>query len=1642
MRTESAVEQVKAGKIGSVLVVGGGVGGVQASLDLADAGFKVYLVEEKPSIGGLMAQLDKTFPTNDCSMCILAPKLVDAGSHPNIEILASSDVLALDGKPGRMTATVMRRARFIDEDVCTGCGECATVCPVDLPSIFNAGIGSRKATDRLYPQAVPSTYSIAKKERAPCSAGCPIDTSIQAYVALIAKGEVQKAAEVIRRENPLPAICGRVCFHPCESSCNRAEIDEPLNIRALKRYAIENCANPEAPTDIAPSGKRVAVVGSGPAGLAAAHALAYEGHAVTVIEALPVMGGMVAVGIPRYRLPEDVLARDLDFIRALGVEFRPSTKVGVDVPPEDLRADFDALFIATGAHVSKKLDVPGEDAAGVCSGTEYLRAHALAEPDAPRGNRVLVVGGGNTSIDAARTAVRLGAEKVTILYRRTRNEMPADPEEIDGALAEGVEIVYLVSPVQVLSEGGCVAGAEFLRNELGPPDNSGRRSPVPIEGSQFTVEADLILTAISESPDSTLAKALGLKTTRWGSIETDELTGATSLEGVFAGGDVVLGPSSVIQAIAQGKRAAKAIDNHLKGNSLNQGISAGKDRVNPLSEGDLAKLKKDTPHKHRAHPSEPSAEERQHGFGEVEHILTEEEARAEASRCLSCSDCCECFRCVEVCKAHAIDHLMQDRVVKIEVGATILALGIETFHAELKGEYGYGVYPNVVSALQFERILCASGPYGGHVVRPSDHTEPRRIAFLQCVGSRDMRCDKEYCSSVCCTYATKEAILAREHCPGSEITIFGMDFRTHGKDFEKFMLRAQRESGVRYIRGRVPAVDQDPGTGNLWLTYEDDDGRRKEEEFDLVVLSVGLEVPQRVRDLAGRLGVQMNEYGFAAMRPDRPLETTRPGVFVCGAFEAPKDIPETVMQASAAAAAAAGVLAEARGMQVTLKEYPPEKDVRYDEPRVGVFVCSCGSNIAGTVDVASVTEFAKTLPNVVLAQNMLYTCSQDALNQMKAVVTEHNLNRVVVASCSPRTHEKLFQENIREEGLNRFLFEMANIRDHCSWVHRDNPAAATDKAKDLVAGAVAKVRLSEPLETQTFEVCKSSLVIGGGVAGMTAAISLADQGFDVTLVEKQARLGGMSRRISHTIDGMDVAAYIESLADAVRQRVRIRLWVSSEVTGVSGSVGSFHARIVTPAGERHEDHGAIVVATGGREYAATEFGYGRHPAVMTQMEFEERLADGRDLDRLSTVAMIQCVGSRTEENPNCSRICCAEAVKNAIAFKKARPDATVYVLYRDLRTYGLMERFYREAREMGVLFIRYKAEKPPQVDVNGVLKIRFDEPILHREIEKELDALVLSVGVRPGADNTTIAPLLKVPLTQDGYFFEAHVKLRPVDFSTDGVFVCGMAHGPKLISEAAVQGLAAASRAATILSQDRMESLATVCEVSPRVCSGCHLCNTLCAYDAISFDDKLGVSVINAAACKGCGTCSANCPSQAITARNFREDQLFEQITAISNRHDGAVEADAGGVFEPKVLAFLCNWCSYGGADLAGISRIQYPPNLRVIRVMCSGRVTPLDVFKALEEGFDGVWISGCHPGDCHYTEGNYHARRRWMAFRELLKSTGVDERRITFSWVSASESQKFADTAREVVEQIRALGPNREFSAISPVTQEAPSYL
>jgi len=852
--------------------------------------------------------------------------------------------------------------------------------------------------------------------------------------------------------------------------------------------------------------------------------------------------------------------------------------------------------------------------------------------------------------------------------------------------------------------------------------------------------------------------------------------------------------------------------------------------------------------------------------------------------------CIGCGLCANICLADAINYSDEEKEVKLNVGAVVLAPGAEEFDARLKSEYGYGRYSNVVTSIEFERILSASGPFMGRVQRPSDGEIPRKIAFIQCVGSRDVTCGKDYCSSVCCMYATKEAVIAREHMNQIEPTIFYIDLRAYGKDFDKYIERAKEEYGVRFVRCRVSDVREVPETQNLRIRYESEDGKLKEEEFDLVVLSVGFTPSEKVKELAKTLGVELNKYGFCKTEPFHPVETSRPGVFVCGLFASPKDIPETVTQASAAAASVGEVLSQVRGTLVKKKEYPEELDVRGQPPRIGVFICHCGINIGGVVDVPSVVEYAKTLPNVVHACDNLYTCSSDTQELIKKRIKEYGLNRVVVASCSPRTHEPLFQETIREAGLNRYLFEMANIRDQCSWVHMHDPKAATEKAKDLVRMAVAKARMLEPLERLSLGVTRRGLVIGGGLAGMTAALTLAEQGFEVDLVEKEEELGGFLRRIHYTLDGGDTQKYLESLVEKVNSNPLIQVFLNAEVEAVSGYVGNFKTTVALKSGNearKELEHGVIIVATGGEEYRPKEYLYGEDSRVLTQLELESRLATMGN-EKFGDVVMIQCVGSRNDEHPYCSRMCCGEAVKNALKIKEKDPDANVYVLYRDVRTYGLMEEYYRKAREAGVIFIRYEEENKPKVtkvtsEGKDVLRVSVFEPTLQEEIAIDADLLVLSVAVVPPKENEVLAKMLKVPLNEDGFFLEAHAKLRPVDFATEGIFVCGMAHSPKSIEESVSQAKAAVSRACTLLTKDTIEAEGIVAEVNPTRCTACELCVLVCPYNAIEIEEtKRGrVAKVNSALCKGCGACAATCRCSAIDVKGFTDMQINLIINAL-----------------------------------------------------------------------------------------------------------------------------------------------------------------
>jgi len=852
--------------------------------------------------------------------------------------------------------------------------------------------------------------------------------------------------------------------------------------------------------------------------------------------------------------------------------------------------------------------------------------------------------------------------------------------------------------------------------------------------------------------------------------------------------------------------------------------------------------------------------------------------------------CLGCGICEEVCKAGAIRYDQEDEELQLDVGAIILATGFDEFDPSLKTEYGYGRYLNVVSSIEFERLLSASGPHAGMILRPSDGDIPRKIAFIQCVGSRDVTCESDYCSSVCCMYATKEAVIAKEHMNQIEPTIFIMDLRAYGKDFDKYIERAKNEYGVRFVRCRISSVEEVPKTRNLKIRYESEDGKLIQEEFNLVVLTVGIKPAKGNRELAEKLGVELDRYGFFKTQTFTPIRTSKPGIFVCGAASSPKDIPETVTQASAASASVGELLSSVRGTLVKKKEYPEELDVRGQPPRIGVFICHCGINIGGVVDVPSIVEYAQTLPSVVYACDNLYTCSSDTQEIIKNRIQEYGLNRVIVASCSPRTHEPLFQETIREAGLNSYLFEMANIRDQCSWVHMREHEAATEKARDLVRMAVAKARMLEPLERSSLGVTHRGLVIGGGLAGITAALALAEQGFEVDLVEKNKELGGFLRKIHYTLDNDDTQEYLRTMIERVDSNKLIQVFLNAKVGNVSGYVGNFKTTITPNSGneaKKELEHGVIIVATGGEEYHPNEYLYGKDSHVLMQLELENRIATAGN-EKFGNVVMIQCVGSRNDEHPYCSRMCCGEAVKNALKIKEKDQDANVYVLYRDIRTYGLMEEHYRSAREAGVVFIRYEEENKPKVGktTSGgkeVLQVSVFEPTIQEDIIIGADLLVLSAAVVPPEENEILAKMLKVPINEDGFFLEAHAKLRPVDFATEGIFVCGMAHSPKSIEESISQAKAAVSRACTLLTKDTIEAEGIVASVDPNRCTACELCILVCAYKAIEIEEtKRGkIAKVNSALCKGCGACAATCRCSAIDIKGFTDMQMNLVINAL-----------------------------------------------------------------------------------------------------------------------------------------------------------------
>ncbi len=1354
------------------------------------------------------------------------------------------------------------------------------------PSEYDMELVDRKATYKPYAQAIPGGFAIEKLDLAPCRVACPANLNVQGYVQMVKEGKYREAVEIIMRDLPLPGVLGRVCPHACEKSCRRLEVDEAISIRELKRVAADRTNLEEIPVpEREMKEERVAVVGSGPAGLTAAYFLALEGYRVSVYEAMPEAGGMMRYGIPAHRLPRAVLKNEIENLKRYGIEIHTNTAIGKDITLEELQAHgAKAIFLGPGAWKGLKLGLGGEDAAGVRDVTRFLKEVELGEVKALNGKAV-IIGGGHSALDGARTALRLGADEVHIIYRRSRTEMLAEPDEIAEAEEEGIKIHFQVAPVRISEIDGHVDGIECIRTRLTAPDTTGRRKPIPIADSEFFIEAAHIIPAIGQEPDLTfLDERFNAEVSRWNLLKVNSETLQTSIPGVFAGGDVITGPATVIEAVDAGKRAAKYMIKYLQGEEL----PTEWQEEPPMGEN-WVEIPDETPTLNRLRVSTLPVEERLQGFGEVSLMVDEDKAQAEAERCINCGGCCECYECVKACKAQAVTfetHEEQVSPVSLKVGAVILAPGFQPYDPSKYDIYHYANYPNVITSMEFERILSATGPFMGHLQRPSDGAEPKKIAWLQCVGSRDInRCDHTYCSSVCCMYAVKEAVIAKEHSGGDlDTAIFYMDMRTYGKDFERYYDRAKSEQGVRFIRSRIHSIAEEGETHNPILEYADESGNIHSEQFDLVVLSVGLETQENLVQLADKLEIALDSDNFVETGSFNPVETSRRGIYVCGAFQEPKDIPISVMEASAAACDAKGKLQAARGTQVKERSYPKERDVLGEEPKIGVFVCNCGINIGGIVNVPEVAEYAKTLPSVAFVTENLFTCSQDTQDAMREVVEAEGLNRVVVAACTPRTHEPLFQETMRDAGLNKYLFEMANIRNQCSWVHSKEQAEATQKSKDLVRMAVARAQLIQPLPQPTIDVDSKALVIGGGISGMTAALGLADQGYHTYLVEQTDVLGGNALMLNETWRGDRISDAVKEMVSQVEDHSLIDVYKNALIKDAAGFVGNFETTISHDGSDTTLEHGAVVVAVGSEEFKPAEYLYGEDDRVMSHLEFAAALmSEDERVKNANNAVFIQCVGSREPERPYCSKVCCTHSMKSALELKEINPEMNVYVLYRDIRTYGQRESLYRQAREKGVIFIRYNLEQKPKVQKDGrELKVIIRDHVLEREIQMNPDLLVLAGAIIP-RDNEKLAQMYKLSVNEDGFFMEAHAKLRPVEFASEGIFLAGLAHYPKPVEESIAQAKAAASRASVVLSKETLSVEGVVSHVNEHYCIACGMCEDACPYGAIGLVDlETGgqVSRVQAALCKGCGACAVACPTGAAAIFHYDDEEVLTMVDA------------------------------------------------------------------------------------------------------------------------------------------------------------------
>ncbi|MFX1436808.1 MAG: hydrogenase iron-sulfur subunit [Promethearchaeota archaeon] len=985
-----------------------------------------------------------------------------------------------------------------------------------------------------------------------------------------------------------------------------------------------------------------------------------------------------------------------------------------------------------------------------------------------------------------------------------------------------------------------------------------------------------------------------------------------------------------------------------------------------------------------------------------------------------------CKLCEKECEAGAINWEDKDEIVDYNVASIIVAIGYDQLDPSVLDRYHYGEYPNVITAMQYERLLSASGPTGGELIRPSDRKHAHNIAFVACVGSRNEDLCA-YCSKFCCMYMAKEGVVTREHAPDTDVTIYFNDIRVIGKNQEEFIERAKDEYNLHYHHGVPGDVRENPDNHNLFIKSANlDTGNVETKEFDLVVLANAVKPRNDAEKLANILGIELNDLGFFKTdNSTEDLNSTQKGIFVTGSCQSPDDIANSVAKAGGAASLAATFATPVSDEEMKVK-MPPLREVKpSDEVKIGVFICRCGINIAGYIDVPNLVDYAKTLPNVTFAMENKYSCSQLTQDTIKEKIEELGLNRVVVAACTPRTHEPLFQKTIREAGLNEYLFNFVSIRELDSWVHMHDNPRATDKAKDLLRMGVARVTKQKPEYKIKGDVVPEALIVGGGISGISAAIEIANKGFKVHLVEKDTKLGGQLNLIYKiNFDRIDSKKFLEDKLTEYNKKKNIVTYLNSEVLDVKGSIGDFKVKVKDNVAEKELDLnvGVIVTTTGAYEYKPKGwYHYGENENVMTQLELSERLKNN-NLEDGETLVFIHCVGSRQPEGSNgvtyCSLICCSESIRHALYVKENYPNSNLYVLYRDIRVGTDEEQYYWKARE-NVNYIRFNDY--PTVDPNnGKLVVNVKDILTQTDLSIEADKVILSTPLIPN-DTQKLGEMIKCARDQNGFFLEAHIKLRPVDFATDGIYLAGTCHGPKGIADSISQARGAAAHALIPLISGEVENEPLVSLVNPALCIACQKCEEVCNFGAIgvNFDNEILVSESNPLLCKGCGDCAAACPAGAITMSHFADEQIYPMIQ----------EAVKGEFVDerPRIVAFLCNWCSYAGADTCGVSRFQYPTNIRPIRVMCTGRIPKHFILQAFLEGADGVFVGGCHIGDCHYLEGNYDMLRRYNEIHEILEKVGINPDRYRLEWVSASEGKRFSEVVTDFVKRVKELGPLAE---------------